>query len=249
MNKFIPVYVIVLFMSKTVKAKKKPLLSFELEGGVLWQSRNEIQVPNEEAASRISLLDPLGKGPLPVGRFYASWNINPNHAIRLLFAPLQVSQSKSMDDTIVFDNKTFGVGTEIDFTYKFNSYRLGYSYRLLNLEKLKGRIGFTAKIRDARVTLENNNNKGEITDLGFVPLLYLYLDYNFYGDFYLLFDFNGLAGGPGRAFDVALKLKYDLNQDFSFTAGYRTIEGGVDVSSVYNFAWLHYAVISVIYNY
>jgi len=32
-------------------------------------------------------------------------------------------------------------------------------------------------------------------------------------------------------------------------AGYRTVEGGADVDEVYNFAWLHYAVLSVSYGF
>jgi hypothetical protein len=33
------------------------------------------------------------------------------------------------------------------------------------------------------------------------------------------------------------------------TGGYRTLEGGADVVSVYNFAWLHYAVVSASYRF
>jgi hypothetical protein len=33
------------------------------------------------------------------------------------------------------------------------------------------------------------------------------------------------------------------------SAGYRTVEGGADVDEVYNFAWLHYAVLSASYRF
>ena len=48
-----------------------------------------------------------------------------------------------------------------------------------------------------------------------------------------------------RAVDLALKVGYDFNDHWGITAGYRTVEGGADVDEVYNFAWLHYAVVSV----
>ena len=57
---------------------------------------------------------------------------------------------------------------------------------------------------------------------------------------------DGLAGGPGRAFDTSLKFGYDLNDRWQVTLGYRTLEGGADVDSVYNFAWLHYGAASVV---
>jgi hypothetical protein len=56
-----------------------------------------------------------------------------------------------------------------------------------------------------------------------------------------------LAGGPGRAVDAALKLGYDIDRNWTISAGYRTLEGGADVDEVYAFAWLHYLVGSVSY--
>ena len=81
--------------------------------------------------------------------------------------------------------------------------------------------------------------------IGFVPLLHLSGEYTFAPRWLLEFDFDGLAGGPGRAFDSALKVTYELGNRLRFGAGYRTLEGGADVDSVYNFAWLHYGILSV----
>jgi hypothetical protein len=61
----------------------------------------------------------------------------------------------------------------------------------------------------------------------------------------LLFDFDGLAGGPGSAFDSSEKSGYDLGDRWRITLGYRTLEGGAGVESVYNFAWLHCGVASL----
>lgn len=58
-------------------------------------------------------------------------------------------------------------------------------------------------------------------------------------------EIDGLAAPQGRAFDISLKGHYDLADWCSLGLGYRTIEGGVDNSSVYNFAWLHSAVFSI----
>jgi hypothetical protein len=44
--------------------------------------------------------------------------------------------------------------------------------------------------------------------------------------------------------DGSLKVRYSLDGSWSLAAGYRTVEGGADVEEVYNFAWLHYAIMS-----
>jgi hypothetical protein len=46
-----------------------------------------------------------------------------------------------------------------------------------------------------------------------------------------------------------MKLYYDLNDRWSLSTGYRTVEGGADVDDVYNFAWFHYAVAAVSYGF
>jgi len=58
-----------------------------------------------------------------------------------------------------------------------------------------------------------------------------------------------VAGGPGRAEDLALKVRYDLGDRWSLAAGYRTVEGGADVDEVYSFAWFNSVVISATYRF
>ena len=126
-------------------------------------------------------------------------------------------------------------------------------------------MGFTAKIRDANVELVYNPDvmmkpgatiptqygpaSAEKTDLGFVPLLHLAGDYRFADRWHGIFDVDALAGGPGRAIDGTVKLGYDVNDHWTVTGGYRTVEGGADVDSVYTFAWLHYAVLALQYGF
>ena len=83
--------------------------------------------------------------------------------------------------------------------------------------------------------------------MGFVPLLHLAGDWRFTSRWRLGLDVDALAGGPGRAEDAALELAYDLSDRWSVQGGYRTVEGGADVTEVYTFAWLHYAVLSVVW--
>lgn len=219
-----------------------PTFEIELEAGTFWQSRNDVQIPNDAQGTRFSLTDVVGKGPWGWGRLYLTWNINERHSIRGLLAPLSVTEEGSLAGPVSFAGGEFDTDGPVEGTYQFNSWRLGYRYRFANRPSLDLWVGFTAKLRDAQIRLEQGTTKARDTDLGFVPLLHLAADWRFAPRGHVLFDFDGLAGGPGRAFDTALKVGYDLGNRFRIGAGYRTLEGGADVESVYNFAWLHYGM-------
>ena len=221
----------------------------ELEAGPVGQSRNEVQIPNTEAGTRFSLVDLVGNGPWPAARLYLTWAINSRHSVRVLLAPLAYTETGSFTGPVDFAGQAYGPGDPVEATYKFNSWRLGYRYRFLRRERLNLSVGFTAKMRDAKIELAQGSTTSKDTDVGFVPLVYLGADRQLAEPWRLVFDFEGLAGGPGRAFDIALKLHYALTDHWGLSAGYRTLEGGADVESVYNFAWLHYAVVSGTYRF
>jgi len=217
----------------------------ELEAGPVWQSRNNVQIPNDASGTRFSLVDLAGSGPQPAGRAYLTWNVNRRHSLRALVAPLSFTATGTLAESVDFAGESYQAGTPLDGTYKFNSWRFGYRYRFSDSDRMSLFVGFTAKMRDAKIELSQAGTTSKKTDIGFVPLLNLGADWNFAPGWRLLLDFDGLAGGPGRAFDVAFKLGYDVGDRWRLAAGYRTVEGGADVESVYNFAWLHYGVASV----
>jgi hypothetical protein len=227
-----------------VTAQDEPRFSLELEVGPTWQSKNDVQIPNTELGTRFSLEDLVGSGPWAAGRIYFTWNINQKHSLRLLAAPLSYTETGIFDETVDFAGETYDPGVPTEATYQFNSWRIGYRWKFKDGDKWTLWLGFTAKVRDAKIELAQGDTTSNDTDVGFVPLLAFAADYRFADQWRLIFDFEGLAGGPGRAFDVALKVGYDINDRWSLTAGYRTVEGGVDIDDVYNFAWFNYAVVS-----
>lgn len=232
-----------------VEGQTRPTFEVELEAGPVWQTRNRIQIPNDERGTRFSLADLAGKGPWPAGRLLLTWNLGETHGIRVLLAPLAIQEVGSSEGPVAFAGETFQAGQPVRATYQFNSWRASYRYRAVQRESGSFWIGFTAKLRDALVELRQGNTVGRDTDFGFVPLLHLGADWRVSGGAHLLFDFDGLAGGPGRAIDAALKLGYDLGDQWRITGGYRSVEGGADVESVYNFAWLHFASVSLVFRY
>ena len=219
----------------------------EVEGGPVWQSYNDVEIPNDGTATRFSLFDLAGAGPWPAGRVYVTWNLSDRSGIRLLLAPLTLTGTGTPAEPLDFAGATYAAGRPADATYTFNSYRLTYRYRLHEGTRTTAWVGFTAKIRDAVIRLEQDGTASEKTDLGFVPLLHIAGEWRFAPRWRLGLDADALAGGPGRAEDVALKLGRDLSPHWSVHAGYRMVEGGADVTQVYTFAWLHYAVVSVVW--
>jgi hypothetical protein len=223
-----------------------PRFEFELEAGPVWQSRNDVQIPNNQAGTRFSLVDVVGKGPFPAARLYVTWNVSNRHGLRALLAPLSITGTGTLAGPVEFAGASYGPGVPVDATYKFNSWRLTYRYKFHDGRRFRWWIGFTAKIRDAEIKLQQAGTSSNKTDLGFVPLLHIGGQYRFDERWLVILDVDALAGGPGRAVDAAVKVGYDIYNRWAVRAGYRTVEGGADVEEVYNFAWLHYVFASIV---
>jgi hypothetical protein len=231
------------------RAQGEPRFSLELELGPTWQTRNTVQIPNDETGTRFSLEELVGRGPWAAGRVTFDWNINRRHSVRLVAAPLSYTESGIFDEAVSFAGESYQAGIPTEATYQFNSWRAGYRYRLKDGQRWTLWLGFTAKVRDAKIELRQGDTTSRDTDVGFVPLLHFAADYRFADRWHLLFDFDGLAGGPGRAVDLALKIGHDFSDRWGMTAGYRMVEGGADVDDVYNFAWFQYAVVSGVFRF
>ncbi len=221
----------------------------DLELGSSWQNRNDVQIPNDLTADRFDLTDISGSGPWPTVRLNGIWNINERHGIRVVLAPLTIDESGSFDQDVRFDGETFLANTRLDSRYRFNSWRVGYRYQYYDDNNWKLWVGGTAKVRDAEISLRQGDTRASDDNVGFVPLLYLAGEYRLGDRWRFEFDFDGLAGGPGRAIDLSLKLGYQLNEQWRISAGYRGLEGGADTDDVYSFAWFNSALISTQYRF
>jgi hypothetical protein len=235
--------------SGLVVADDQSAFVLEMEAGSTWQTSNDVQVPNTLEGTRFSLKDFAGKGPWLTGRIYFTWNISPRNGVRLLLAPFSYTETGIFDEPVGFAGASYLPEIPTEATYQFNSWRLTYRYKLKDGDRWKLWVGGSLKVRDAKIELRQGDTTSKDTDLGLVPLVYFAADYRLAQRWRVLFDFDGLAGGPGRAIDLSLKLRYDVNVHWAVTAGYRMLEGGVDIDDVYNFAWFNSAVVSGIYRF
>ncbi|MCI5072329.1 hypothetical protein MRY82_05240 [bacterium] len=219
----------------------------ETEVASTWQSRNDVQIPGDTGTA-FSLSD-FASGPFFASRVYFWFHFNDRHSIRALYAPLNIQVEGLSDNNIEFNDAVFSGGAPVTGSYKFNSYRLAYLYHLRSDSPWQIAIGFSAKIRDARIALSNATTRSVYSNIGFVPLLLARLEYHFNQDLFLLLDIEALAAPQGRAEDATLQIRYSPfkgtfeNTNIGF--GYRTVEGGASNEKVNTFAWLHYLTLSV----
>ncbi len=222
--------------------------SLEVEGGPLWQSRNEAAIPGD-TGTRFNVDDVTGAGPFLGGRVTMDWALSRRHRMRALIAPLTIEASGSLPSDVTFRDETFVAGGRTTATFKFNSYRLGYRYLVAENDKWSFFFGATAKIRDAKIQLEQDGKFARKTDLGFVPLLHADVEWRPRPGWRVTADLDALGAPQGRAIDFALKLHRDFTPHWSVGIGYRTIEGGADNDNTYTFSWLHQVVLSVTYRF
>jgi hypothetical protein len=106
-------------------------------------------------------------------------------------------------------------------------------------------LGFTAKIRDAKITLASAGLVSEKANVGFVPIINFRLLWNMDERFGFLLEGDALAAPQGRAEDVLIAATYRISDHLALKAGYRILEGGADNDVVYNFALFNYASVGV----
>lgn len=220
----------------------------EVEGGPFWNTRNDVRIP-PVGGTDYSILDLTGKGPSPYARAYAHVNLTRRHGLRFLAAPVRSTGTGSFTEPVFFVDETFAPNTETTGIYEFNTYRAGYAYSFVKRERLGLKIGASVLVRDAKIELQQEGRTARDTDLGLVPLLWFNVRRSISDRTYFVFDVEGLGSPQGRAIDASAKIHYKLTRRLNLGFGYRTIEGGADVDSVYNFAWIHFAAVSLGYDF
>jgi hypothetical protein len=223
---------------------------FDAEGGYVWPGYIDVRIPNE-TGTLFSLTDDLPAESKFIYRLRLGYRFSPKHSLSVLFAPLSLNAQGRVNKDIFFNGDLFRANTDLRALYKFNSYRLTYRFDFINSKKWKVGLGLTAKIRDAEVRLEDQEKRSSNTDVGFVPLLNFRVEWMISTRISVLLEGDALAspGGQGRAEDVLLALFYRLNDRVSLKAGYRILEGGANVESVYNFTLLNYMIAGVMFRF
>lgn len=222
-------------------------LTITVESGGAFTQYNDVQAPNGsgEVGTPFSLKDDFTETQTPIYfRAEAAYLIADKHTIELTAVPLVVESTGLNLPFVNFEGKEF-TNENTNGRYQFNTYRLAYRYQFINKEKFQLSAGATLLMRDAEISLSQNEVFATNTDLGFVPLLSLDTRYVFSDKLSLALKGDALVGPVGRAEDVFLGLIYQPSTRLGIRAGYRVVEGGADVDQVYNFAFFHFAALGL----
>lgn len=219
-------------------------LVIDLEWGAAWQARNDVQSPNSASGTRFALDGVTGSGPFSAPRLQLTWRLNPRDDLRLVAAPLRISEQGTLASPVRFEGEAFAAGAT-SAIYRFDSYRATWRRTFHESPDWVLKAGVTGKIRDAEITLRQGQTSATRTDLGFVPLLHFYAQRQLDPRSSLVFDADGLASPRGRAFDLSLRYVHDFHRSLSGFAGIRMLDGGADNDSVYNFARLNYLTVGL----
>jgi len=214
----------------------------DFENGWVSSGYNDVRIPNE-TGTLFSLSKDLSIDSSYFFRVRAGYTFGGKHTFSLFAAPLSLEATGEIDGNIFFFEEEFAKNTPLKALYRFDSYRATYRYDFLRKPKWTVGIGFTAKIRDAEIRVEDDNKSSSKTNVGFVPLINFRVEWRFAESLSLLLNGDALAspGGQGRAEDVLLALVFRPQDNLGIRLGYRILEGGADVDEVYNFALLHFA--------
>ena len=93
--------------------------------------------------------------------------------------PLSYTETGTFDEPVIFAGESYDSGVPTEATYQFNSWRISYRYKFKDGDRWQLWVGFTAKIRDAKIELRQGETTSKDDDFGFVPLLHFAADYRF----------------------------------------------------------------------
>ena len=231
-----------LFAGLVGQARAEFLLN--LQGAAVFTGYNDVRIPGD-GGSDISFSDDLAAATAFSGRVEVGYLLGRRNYIGIMAAPLSVDSHGRVDRDVDFAGTRFPARTQLDGTFRFDSYRLTWRYKFFPRKSLDLWLGLTAKIRDAAITLEGDGLRAEKTNTGVVPLVNFVAEWRVAPPWSLRLAGDALAAPQGRAEDVLFAVVRDIGASTKLFAGYRVLEGGADNDEVSTFSLFHYLVAGV----
>jgi hypothetical protein len=218
-----------------------------LESGACFTNINDIR--NGNNGTLFSLKNDFQTPASPFLRLRVGYLSNGKNHFSLLYAPLKIVETGTLEKDILVDGKNFKANIPIDVVYKFNSYRFTYNGRIISKDNFKFGLGLSLKIRDAGVSLKNRELLSENFSIGFAPLINLIANWDISKKMGIDFFGEFIAASKGRAIDLSLSGRYSFTKNLQGNIGYRLLEGGANGTYRYNFIQLHFIFVSLNYSF
>lgn len=213
---------------------------------VSFGGRNTVQRPNDEGGTRVYLNNEFSRKSS--ARFSPRFELEYNYRRHHILATAALVNDKFegiAPKNIMYDGQLFAMGDHVDTKYKFNTYRIGYRYRLVDQPSFAFELGATILFRDAYISMEDNTKEAKFSNFGVAPLLSYYLEWKATEQFSLLSYGDAFAIKVGRAEDIFAGAKYQFTPLISGTLGYRLLEGGSDSDKVYTMSAFHFISVGI----
>ena len=238
-------WVLFIYLNSNLSTNAQTFIN--LESGVFFTNINDIR--NGNNGTLISLKNDFKTPVSPFLRLRFGYLSNGKNHFSLLYAPLKIVETGTLEKDILVDGKNFKANIPIEVVYKFNSYRFTYNRIIISKDNFKFGLGLSAKIRDAGVSFKNRELLSENFSIGFAPLMNLLANWDiskkmgvdFFGEF--------IATSKGRAIDLSLSERYSFTKNLQGNIGYRLLEGGANGTYLYNFIQLHFIFVSLNYSF
>ncbi|RYG23366.1 hypothetical protein EON82_14235 [bacterium] len=211
---------------------------FFLEGASLLQFRNDVRVPGD--GSNINFRSLVGANPGAAFRVVGVGRFDDDSGWRIVVAPLSVSGKGRFSSPRRFDGSTFAAGVDTRGEYRFDSYRVTYWRRFRSDSRSAWRFGYTLKVRDAEVKLQQPGVSERFRNTGFVPLLHFGGTRSVGPNTDIVLDFDGLVAPQGSALDLGAFVRQRLSARVGAFAGVRVLYGGADNDDTFNLATFGY---------
>lgn len=215
-----------------------------LETGAAQSTRNYFKLPRD-TGTRVDLPNESSLAY----RFEGSWSYSDKNAIRWVVAPLKIKSRILSTSSVTFDKTVFPAGNPIDIEFTFNSYRFGYVRQIYKSDELMFDLGVTLKVRDAAIQLLQSATVEKYTNMGFVPLIYLALNWDFATDWRWQTNMDALGASQGYAIDFMTEINRSIDESWRLGLSYRFLDGGADNDKVENFATVHYLTVAASYEF
>lgn len=248
MNRTSVTLLVALLIGLVSPAAAKTRWQVDLETGLAVSGYNNVRIPGS-TGTKFSLSRDLDIDQTVFWRARFSRIFGDKHSLSLLIAPLTFNAEGPLEKALKFAGGEFDANTFVRARYRFDSYRVTYRYDFYRRDRLHLGIGFTGKIRDAAISVEDGDQRSEKTNTGFVPLVNFRAQWTISPHFGLILDGDALAAPQGRAEDVLVALTARASESLQFKIGYRLLEGGADNDEVYTFALVHYLVIGTVWRF
>ncbi|MCZ8253281.1 MAG: hypothetical protein O9318_12490 [Hylemonella sp.] len=221
-------------------------VSLELELGAAQLQKNELQSPNDASATRFDLARVLGTDSTQgTGRVTVRIPAAGGDEWLAVYAPLTFEGSATLDQTVVYEGRTFAGAPETRASYRFDTYRLTWRRAVIQSAETTVRLGVTGLVRDAAISLSQAGVSASRSNTGLVPLLHGSLERRLGSRISLIGDVDALGSGQGYAVDLSLRAQYVLDTRWAVSAGYRMLDGGADNDTLYNFARIEWLTLGV----